>query len=187
MTSKSNDNLFSALQRKEHDAYKRLFDAHYVPLVHFAEYLLCNEEEAEDIVQGVFVDLYSDIAGMPVIKNMRAYLFVEVRNRCMNRLKHLQIEDSYCQLMMETQSYMADEWDISEDDERLQKVYAAIERLPRRTRAIFSRCVIDGLKYKEVAEEMQISINTVNTHMSRAYKFLRAELGVLFVLFLMAQ
>lgn len=187
MVQRNSNVLFEALKRKEHDAYKQLFDEHYAGLVHFAEYLLCNEDEAEDIVQGIYADLYAHIAEMPIIKNMKAYMFTEAKNRCMNRLKHLQIEDTYCQLMLETERYITSETEISENDERLQRVYAAIEKLPQQTKAIFRRCVMDGLKYKEVAEEMHISVNTVNTHMSRAYKFLRAELGGTFILFLLLQ
>ena len=70
------------------------------------------------------------------------------------------------------------------DQDMLKKVYDVIEELPDQSKIIFKRCVLDGKKYKEVAEEMNISVNTVNTQMSRAYKFIRSRLGASFLILL---
>ena len=70
------------------------------------------------------------------------------------------------------------------DPELLQRVYEVIEELPDQSRLVFKSCVLEGKKYKDVAEEMGISVNTVNTQMKRAYKYIRTRLGVSFLIIL---
>mgnify|MGYP005935919135 CR=1 FL=1 len=175
--------IFQAIKRKDHDAFKELFEKYFKKMTLFAEYFLLDRDEAEDIAQEVFVDLWNSSTTLPDISNLKSYLFVQVRNRCLNRLKHLHVEDNYKQWLLEAQSY-AEISETEADPEVLKRVYDAIEELPDQSRIIFKRCVLDGKKYKEVAEEMDISINTVNTQMKRAYKFIRSRLGASFLILL---
>ena len=108
---------------------------------------------------------------------------MQVRNRCLNRLKHLHVEDFSKQWLLEAQMY-AEIPEVEIDQELLKRVYGVIEELPDQSKVIFKRCVLDGKKYREVAQEMEISVNTVNTHMKRAYKFIRSRLGVSFLILL---
>ena len=149
----------------------------------FAEYFLLDRDEAEDIVQEVFIDLWNNAPTFPEVSNLKSYLFTQVRNRSLNRLKHLHVEDNYKQWLLEAQAY-AEIPEVEIDQDMLKKVYGVIEELPGQSKIIFKRCVLDGKKYKEVAEEMNISVNTVNTQMSRAYKFIRSRLGASFLILL---
>ena len=177
------DDTFQAIKRREHVAWKQLFEIYFKKLVLFAEYFLMDREEAEDIAQEVFVDLWTNVRELPEISNLKSYLFVQVRNRCLNRLKHLHVEDFSKQWLLEAQMY-AEIPEVEIDQELLKRVYGVIEELPDQSKVIFKRCVLDGKKYREVAQEMEISVNTVNTHMKRAYKFIRSRLGVSFLIFL---
>ena len=144
---------------------------------------LLNKDDAEDIVQEVFIDLWNNAPTLPEVSNLKSYLFTQVRNRSLNRLKHLHVEDNYKQWLLEAQAY-AEIPEVEIDQDMLKKVYDVIEELPDQSKIIFKRCVLDGKKYKEVAEEMNISVNTVNTQMSRAYKFIRSRLGASFLILL---
>ena len=101
------DDTFQAIKRREHVAWKQLFEIYFKKLVLFAEYFLMDREEAEDIAQEVFVDLWTNVRELPEISNLKSYLFVQVRNRCLNRLKHLHVEDFSKQWLLEAQMYLS--------------------------------------------------------------------------------
>lgn len=170
------ENVLQAIRRREQGVFKQLFESYFKKMTLFAEYFLLDRGEAEDIVQEVFIDLWNNAPTLPEVSNLKSYLFTQVRNRSLNRLKHLHVEDNYKQWLLEAQAY-AEIPEVEIDQDMLKKVYDVIEELPDQSKIIFKRCVLDGKKYKEVAEEMNISVNTVNTQMSRAYKFIRSRLG----------
>ena len=182
----SEQGLLDALRRKDRAAYRCLFDLYFEKMVLFAEYFLLDRQESEDMVQEFFLALWNrkEIA-LVQPSSLKSYLFTQVRNRCLNRLKHLNIEDKHMQWLREAQQY-AEIPDVEIDERLVAQIYEAIEELPQQARVIFRRCVIDGRKYREVAEEMGISVNTVNTQMKRAYKYLRTKLGVAFLFFLLS-
>ena len=177
------ENVLQAIRRREQGVFKQLFESYFKKMTLFAEYFLLDRGEAEDIVQEVFIDLWNNAPTLPEVSNLKSYLFTQVRNRSLNRLKHLHVEDNYKQWLLEAQAY-AEIPEVEIDQDMLKKVYDVIEELPDQSKIIFKRCVLDGKKYKEVAEEMNISVNTVNTQMSRAYKFIRSRLGASFLILL---
>ena len=175
--------LAAGVRKHDPQAYHSLFNLYFRKMVLFAEYFLMDRDEAEDIVQEIFADLWATAHRLPEMSNLRSYLFVQVRNRCLNSLKHLAVEDRYRQWLAEAQEYAEiEEEDI--DRELVDKVYATIEELPAQARTIFKRCVLDGCKYRQVADEMGLSVHTVNTQMKRSYKFLRDRLGASFLVIL---
>lgn len=175
--------ILKAIKEKDKEIYKYLFEEYFEKLVFFAEYFILDRNESEDIVQDVFYELWERSSEVKIISNLKSYLFVQVKNKCLNRLKHLNVVDKHKQWLWEAQVY-ADIPEVNLDSELMQKVYATIDELPDQSQKIFRDCVLNGKKYREVAEDMGISINTVNTQMKRAYKFLRAKLGVAFMIFL---
>ncbi len=177
------DKIFEAIRQREHRAFKHLFETYFKKMTLFAEYFLLDRDEAEDIAQEIFVDLWNNASGLSGITNLKSYLFVQVRNRCFNRLKHLHVEDDYRQWLAEAQAY-AEIPEVEVDPELLQRVYDVIEELPEQARLVFKRCVLEGKKYKDVAEEMGVSVNTINTQMTRSYKYIRKRLGVSFLVIL---
>ena len=177
------ENVLQAIRRREQGVFKQLFESYFKKMTLFAEYFLLDRGEAEDIVQEVFIDLWNNAPTLPEVSNLKSYLFTQVRNRSLNRLKHLHVEDNYKQWLLEAQAY-AEIPEVEIDQDMLKKVYDVIEELPDQSKIIFKRCVLDGKKYKEVAEEMNISVNTVNTQMSRASKFIRSRLGASFLILL---
>lgn len=180
---KNIDTTFQAIKRREHEVFRSLFDTYFKKMTLFAEYFLLDRDEAEDIAQEVFVDLWNNAPTLPDISNLKSYLFVQVRNRCLNQLKHLHVEDKYRHWLAEAQAY-AEIPEVDVDPEMMKQIYGVIDELPGQARTIFKMCVLEGKKYKETAEELGISVNTVNTQMKRAYKYIRTRMGVRFLLIL---
>ena len=156
------DDTFQAIKRREHVAWKQLFEIYFKKLVLFAEYFLMDREEAEDIAQEVFVDLWTNVRELPEISNLKSYLFVQVRNRCLNRLKHLHVEDFSKQWLLEAQMY-AEIPEVEIDQELLKRVYGVIEELPDQSKVIFKRCVLDGnfSEYGEHAHETCLQVHSL--------------------------
>lgn len=180
---KTPDDIARAIRRRDHEAFKKAFEMWFEKMTLFGEYFLYAREEAEDVAQEVFVELWENADKLPEIANLQGYLFTEVKNKCLNRLKHLRVEDNYKRWLAEAQEY-AEIPDTEIDEEQVRQVYAAIEELPEQARHIFKQCALEGKKYKEVAAELGVSVNTVNTQMSRSFKYIREKLGITLLLFI---
>lgn len=179
------EEIIAALKQRDRHVYRFLFEEYFERMVRFAEYFLLDRGEAEDIVQDIFLGVWNKHEVLDIQSNLKSWLFTQVRNRCLNRIKHLHVEDQHKQWLIEAQLY-AEIPEVELDPELVRKVYRVIEQLPPQAREIFKRCVLEGKKYKEVAAELGISVNTVNTQMKRSYQFLRTHLGVLFLIFLLS-
>ena len=143
-------------------------------------YVLANED-AENIVQDVFLVLWEKKDELEITYTLTTYLFTLVKNRCLNFLRHKLIEEEYNIQMKEElgfKLYALESLDYSYQSEtELQEVVKrALDTLPERCREIFIKSRIEGLKYKEISEELGISVNTVENQIVTALKKLRVEL-----------
>ena len=148
-----------------------LFHYNYRPLCLYALHYLGNADSAEDVVQESFAALWEKLQEGVAISNRKAYLYMMVRNRCLDQLRRKGIP---------TESLKTyDTYGIIEDDdaqERSQteaRLWTAIDSLPEKCRQIFLMSKRDGLKYMEIADELGISENTVRNQISKALKILK--------------
>ena len=169
-------------------SFSELYLMYYPKLVRFAKEFVVLEEDAENITQDVFTDLWERRDAIDHIENVNAYLFRLVRNRCLDYLKHKVFEQKYAEnvqasfeidLNLKLQSLdRFDVSDISEGNETERLVRDAINSLPKRCRDIFLLSRMKGLKYREISEKLGISVNTVECQMGIALKKLRVKLNV---------
>lgn len=158
------------MNTKQSRSFEQDFKRFYQPLCLFALRYVTQVEEAEDIVQQVFADVWEKQQQGDRIEHTKAYLYQAVRNRSLNLVAyspHLQATDTF-----------PDIEDCSEEEriyqsERDARLWNAIEQLPTERKKIFLLAKRDGLKYQEIAEELHISIKTVENQMSKALKALR--------------
>ena len=167
-------------------SFSELYLMYYPKLVRFAKEFVVLEEDAENITQDVFTDLWERRDAIDHIENVNAYLFRLVRNRCLDYLKHKVFEQKYAEnvqasfeIELKLQSLdRFDVSDISEGNEMERLVRDAINSLPKRCRDIFLLSRMKGLKYREISEKLGISVNTVECQMGIALKKLRVKLNV---------
>lgn len=169
-------------------SFSELYLMYYPKLVRFAKEFVVLEEDAENITQDVFTDLWERRDAIDHIENVNAYLFRLVRNRCLDYLKHKVFEQKYAEnvqasfeieLNLKLQSLdRFDVSDISEGNETERLVRDAINSLPKRCRDIFLLSRMKGLKYREISEKLGISVNTVECQIGIALKKLRVKLNV---------
>jgi RNA polymerase sigma-70 factor (ECF subfamily) len=151
-----------------------LFDKYYTLLVVYAERFLHDRGRAEDVVQEFFIRLWSDASRREMaIRALPPYLYAGVRNACLTSLSARDFprdpaELSGVEIPVETFTGI--------DDERVERVLREIERLPERTRLVVKAVMLEEQKYKEVAERLSISINTVKFLLKEGTRRLREKL-----------
>ena len=158
-------------------AFELLFRFYYPGLVTFARQIVLDADEAEEIVQYFFVQLWSNRKKVRESSSLKNYFFVSVRNRAFNFLKRQQIRENVLQelkQMVETDLlYSPDLFVVSELQEQIKRAY---KKLPERTREIFLLSRIDSYSNDEIAKQLNLSKRTVETQISRALRILRNEL-----------
>jgi RNA polymerase sigma-70 factor, ECF subfamily len=154
--------------------FESLFRTHYDELVHFALSYISNEDDAEEIVQQLFVTLWSQTT-IEINTSVKSYLMGSVRNRCLNHLRHEKVKASHATHHQITHPN-ASNIDFLELEELKEAIEAALNKLPAKCRQIFNLSRYEGKKYQEIADHLHLSIKTVENQMSKALKLLRNEL-----------
>lgn len=153
--------------------FKLCFDSNYLPLCMYALRLLGDKEESEDIVQTAFASAWDKLQNGDEIGNLRSYLYGTVRNLAYSQIRNNNAEASLLTEITDREDFPEEEIDTSERDARLWK---AIAGLPEKCRRVFLMSKRDGMTNKEIADEMSISIKTVENQMTKAYSRLREAL-----------
>ena len=174
--------------------FKLVFETFYPRMLRFAEAYVGDRFEAENIVQDVFLKLWEKRASLPVDLNLQAYLLTMLKNQCMDFLRHRKVVEEHFvdwEIVEQQEAafnyYAINQFDPEQADvESLERlVEKAINDLPEQCRRVFELSRYEGLKYKEIAERLGISVKTVETHISNALKMLRITLKDLFPLWLL--
>jgi RNA polymerase sigma-70 factor (ECF subfamily) len=158
----------------------------YLELVTYASGYLFDKASSEDVVQEVFLFLWEESNKIDLKTNLKAYLYAMVRNRCLDRLKAVQITDGSKILEAQTAFSInySTNWVVEEEKEiRYQQAMDIIENLPVKMRIIVKLRLIENYRYKEIADELNVSLNTVKTQLKRA-KAKLAELAISLILIL---
>jgi len=157
--------------------FRELFNRHYVPLCMYAFSKVRNQEAAREIVQELFVHLWEKRKEIIIHTSLPAYLYRAVLHASLNYLKHSGIVERTHLRISESDTEQPVQPDaLAEEGELYETLAAVLEKLPVRTRVIFEKIRFEGKKYREVADELQISVKTVEAHMSEALRFLRIAL-----------
>jgi RNA polymerase sigma-70 factor (family 1) len=150
-------------------------------LHHFARVITRSPEVAEEIVEDVFVKLWSNRHRINEVENLTVYLYVAVKNRSLNAISQKAtdlIKAPFDDLDIEAGQVVSDPYNLLVTAEMMKRMQQAVDNLPPRCKMIFKLVREDGLKHREVAEILNISINTVDVQMAIAIKKICAELQI---------
>jgi RNA polymerase sigma-70 factor (ECF subfamily) len=163
---------------------KEFFDTYYTQLTLFASRYLINLTECEDIVQEVFISFWKKRKNFSNLYAVKAFFYISTRNSCLDILKHRKVEERYRQQnitkMDEPDSFLEEV--IKE--EAYSEIYREINKLPEMGKKVLLLALHENSN-EEIAQILNIAINTVKTHKARAYKVLRKNLNELFLFFIM--
>lgn len=170
--------IIEGLRTGVESAYRQLFDQYYQRLVVFACKYLEDLEPARDIVQEFFLDLYESRQSISIQTSLKSYLYMAVKNRCLNQVKHRQVKEKYRNMRRSDEVAVSDtDFEKIMDAVELEaRVYEIISKLPGRCSQIYIMSRVDGKRNREIADELNLSIRTVETQISKALKSLRDNL-----------
>ncbi len=173
----SDTELLERLRRGDTSAFDVIFRTWYGPLVGTAERMLRDRAVAEELVQDVMLELWRRRETLLSDGSAQAYLFQATRNRVLNHLRHLKIEQrSEPEVRGEGSSTPPADAALVEE-ELSTAVQRAVQALPDRCREVFELSRVHGLKYAEIARALGISVKTVEAQMGKALRTLRERLA----------
>jgi RNA polymerase sigma-70 factor, ECF subfamily len=168
---------FDALASGDITAFEMYFKSFYQPLCSYAYTFLHDKDEAEEIVQSTFLSVWEKREILKIHTSGKSYMYAMVRNACLNVIKHEKIKQKYVgeEIALAQPGYesVAQTMASTELETRIQ---AAIGKLPEQCRLVFKLSRFEELKYTEIAEQLDISVKTVENHMGKALKMMREQL-----------
>lgn len=167
--------LLNKLKEGDREAFRETFYTYYADLVIFSSNILKDRYAAEDIVQDFFVKFWQERRFVSIV-SLKGYLFFSIKNASLNQLRdELSRERRKSGYVNEISKEIYDEYSLYDDAEEknYDKIKQSIERLPESRRRILVLCYYHNMKYREVVDLLNISINTVKVQMGRALKFIK--------------
>lgn len=188
--------LMTLIADGDERAFRELYNLYYTPLAVYANRIVGDLDVALDIVQNLFVGLYSERQRMPQISSIRSYLYQSVHNLSLNEIKHQKIVRKHQQdTLKDATSQKANNANITEDNnegansldnatpedlveyaELQSKIEQAISSLPTQCQLVFRMSRMEEKTNDEIAAELNLSKRTVETQISKALKRLREVL-----------
>lgn len=170
------------------EAFREVFRLLYPRLKGYSRLFIKNNNEVEDIIQESFLVLWEHRNCIDVYKSIESFIFVIVRNRCLNYLKsksliaeRLQIEDiDFSELQYLYQLDFEGREEKSMEEMLIESFQKAVDELPPKMKTVFIRCKLKGEKQKAVAEDLGISQKMVEKHISKAKSHIHDKLLVLY-------
>lgn len=168
----------AALRRGDERTFERLFRTLYASLCGYAYTFLKDDADGEEVVQTVFLTLWEKRGSLDITVSLKAYLYRAVHNHCLNRLKHLRIREGHAEFVLATTEPGYDSATAQLIGTELEvRVEAAIAQLPAQCQLIFRMSRFEELRYQEIADELNLSVKTVENQIGKALKILRVELA----------
>ncbi|GGH81640.1 RNA polymerase sigma-70 factor (ECF subfamily) [Filimonas zeae] len=171
--------VIQMVKAQDEQAFEQLFRTYFKSLHSYAFTILNSEAVAEEMVQQVFYKLWEKKEQMDVHTSVKAYLYRAVHNESLNYLKHHTIKSKHQTYAMQQQqnNYEHSAGEKLAGRELEQQIRQALNDLPEQCRTIFQLSRYEELKYREIADQLGLSIKTVEAQMGKALKLLRLKLA----------
>jgi RNA polymerase sigma-70 factor (ECF subfamily) len=173
----SDDELLFKFQSGNHHAYEIIYNRYWKLLYRHANAMLRNEEEAKDVVQDVFTNLWLKANASLINTPLASFLFCATRNNILNRLKHLKVEARFNEHIQHAFDHLTELPDsLIIEKELAKQIEEGTQVMPEKMRQIFMMSRTQHLTHKEISEQLKISDKTVKRQISNALNILRVKL-----------
>ena len=176
MLTGNDTQIFEAIRRDDKGAYETVFREYYRPMTAYAFRFLGDLPASESIVQDVFLRLWQKRKEIMITSSLQNYLFRSVKNLSINYIEHEKIKSGYQAMVIKNESDRSEYSEFFLEFGLKQKIETAISALPEKRQEIFRLAREEGLKYREIADRLEISVKTVETQMTLSMKQLRESL-----------
>lgn len=168
--------LYIKLRAGDEQAFQTLFRKYYSSLCRFAHQFLKDREQAEEAVQDMFVKIWEKRETLNIDTSVKNYFFRSIRNHCLNQIQHEKIKKQYETRMLDLARQETETEPFFLEVDLIRRIEKSIDSLPPKRKEIFRLNREEGMKYKEIAETLDLSIKTIEAQMGLALKHLREEL-----------
>ena len=172
-TSKTDSDLVRLLSENESGAFEELYVRYKDRLLRYCVLLLKDQNESSDIVQEVFIQIWESRQFLNPDLSFSSLHFTMARNRILNYFKHIDVESKVREILLAKEKYQDTPETAFLNSELQDVLLKAIENLPPQRKKIFNMSRIDGLSYKEIAFQLNISVSTVQEGISESLKSIR--------------
>lgn len=157
--------------------FEQVFKSHFKALHAYACTILKEEAMAEEVVQQVFFKLWEKKDQVEITQSLKAYLYRSVYNECLNYLKHQKVKQTHKSHTVYTTQEGAENVSGRLQAKELEgKIAEALNQLPEQCRTIFQMSRFEELKYREIADRLNLSVKTIENQMGKALKIMRMQL-----------
>lgn len=179
-------NIVADIQKGNEVAFESIFKAYYPRLCSYANTMLNDSEEAEEMVQNTFIVMWENRANIDIHTSLKSYLYRAVHNACLNRIKHLKVRQEHCAHVLHTYDEVEESTsNVVMGNELQQRINVAVEMLPPQCKRVFTLSRYENLTYAQIAAELEVSVKAVDKQMVRALRILREQLKDYLPLFLL--
>jgi RNA polymerase sigma-70 factor (family 1) len=169
--------LAEALQKGDEVVFEKIFKDYYERLCNYANTMMNDMDEAEEMVQSTFLTLWEKRENIDIHTSVKSYLYQAVHNQSLNRIKHYQVRRAHNEHLKYHSDVLTDDSSQHVLGEELeQQINAAIESLPPQCQTVFRLSRFENLTYAEISEQLNISVKTIENHMGKALRILRERL-----------
>jgi RNA polymerase sigma-70 factor (ECF subfamily) len=169
--------LILRLKEGNEKAYCELYQLYYSNLCNYASNLCGNDDLAEDIVQHTMIKIWKKGLDLNINTSLKGYLYKSIFNHFIDLQRKTKKETSKLERLKHEALLDFVELSIEEIESIYKQIDIEIEKLPKQCREVFLLGKKEGLKYREIADKLNISVKTVERHMSIALKKLRKKLN----------
>lgn len=175
MKEKDDIYLFSRIAEGNKDSYDIIFRKYYSQLCRFAYTYMRDADIAEDVVQAMFINLWTKKKKIQITTSLKSYLYTSVKNFSLNEIKKMKLRESH------GTNYVGENLFLGEaqgfNSKEFKQIYEkSIEQLSPKTAQVYTLSRDEGLTYEEIADYLDISQKTVENHIGIALKKIRTIL-----------
>ncbi|KAB7530381.1 RNA polymerase sigma-70 factor [Flagellimonas olearia] len=171
------------LEKGKGIAFEALYRLYYDKLVHIAKGYLMYHDEAEEVVQKVFIKVWERRSKLKSVENINNYLYSMTKNSCLDTLKHQKVKNTYINTTIKETKWMVNHQFVMDETasamiekELENRIMDSIDLLPKACKKVFIKSRFEGMKNIEIAKELGISKRTVDNQISKALKHMRLQL-----------
>jgi RNA polymerase sigma-70 factor (ECF subfamily) len=179
------DDYFLLRFREGHEpAFEKVFKSDYNRIVGFCKQFIGDRDKAQSLAQEAFIKLWLNREKVESLNGIQSFLYTAAKSECLNYLRHQKVINNYKDKKLQfSESELNQEilesfdFDLIEFSELEIMINQTISQLPEKCRLVFTLSRIDGKKNHEIAEELRISVKSVEANITRALKTLRINLA----------